>query len=383
MKINPSSINWINNDNYLFISSQQKAFFSEKILKKLNLKSHLFIMTSGTKGRKCIALSKKAFLCSAKAVNQHLKIQSNDKWLIALPLFHTGGLAIPARCFLSQSPYIIYKKKWSPSLFLSQLKKHRITLTSLVPAQVYDLVSLKLTPPQNLRAVLVGGGALHKNLYLSARKLNWPVLPSYGLTEAGSTVAIAPLSSLKSSKYPDLKVLKHCKVKIQKGRLALQSSALLTGQLSADFFSANNKSLKKTAHKTVLENPVQKKWLMTEDQGEMKGQSLKVFGRCQVVKIKGESVSLYTLENILQKILLELNVQSHYSLLAVPHPRTGCQIHLISDENRFERLFKVYQKYNKQALPCEQVKNVYFIKDWPSHPLFKVKEKALKKRLGF
>ena len=42
---------------------------------------------------------------------------------------------------------------------------------------------------------MTGGGALDPSLYKQARDLGWPLLPSYGLTECGSQVATASLSS--------------------------------------------------------------------------------------------------------------------------------------------------------------------------------------------
>ena len=45
------------------------------------------------------------------------------------------------------------------------------------------------TAPVDLRAVVVGGGRLEETAGRAARELGWPVLASYGLTEAGSQVA--------------------------------------------------------------------------------------------------------------------------------------------------------------------------------------------------
>ena len=67
----------------------------------------------------------------------------------------------------------------------------RQTLTSLVPAQVFDLVNAGLKPPHILRAVLVGGGRLEDALYQKATALGWPLLPGYGMTEAASQIATA------------------------------------------------------------------------------------------------------------------------------------------------------------------------------------------------
>ena len=211
MKTNPTHIHWTNDENYFFINPREENSFQNQnndIFEQF--KGHLFLHTSGTKSKKIIALSKKAFLHSAQSVNHHLQVQTEDKWLIALPLFHVGGLSILARSFLSESPCFVMKGSWSPKNFLCHLKEHHITLTSLVPAQVYDLVLQKIKAPDFLKAIVVGGGTLHKNLYKTARLMNWPLLPSYGMTEASSQIATANINSLKCKNDPPLEVLKHC-----------------------------------------------------------------------------------------------------------------------------------------------------------------------------
>ena len=386
LKINPSNIDWSNEENYFFINSRDFLFSSVRLSQDLPLKGCLLVMTSGSGGRKCACLSKKAFLCSARAVNSHLEVQPKDRWLLALPLFHVGGLSILARCFLSHSSFFVLSGAWNPSLFLSRLKEQKITLTSLVPAQVYDLVSLNLKAPKNLRAVVVGGSALHETLYKKARRLGWPLLPSYGLTECCSQTATAPLSSLDSPEYPKLKVLSHCDIQIRKGFIAIRSESVLTGWIypkgSSGFYSDQKQSSELVFES--LESPLIQGWLLTEDQGLMINQRyLRVFGRTHSVKIKGENVSLYELENILTGILAGIKVKGKYQLFASPHSRNGHQIDLAFSLLDLKTLSLVLNKYNKKVLPFERIVNCYFIPQWPEGSLSKVKIKELKRNLGF
>ena len=75
-----------------------------------------------------------------------------------MPTFHVAGLSILARSYLSGGACFSYGKKWNAEDFLLFLKEHKITLSSLVPAQVYDLVKAQIKAPSHLRAVVVGGG---------------------------------------------------------------------------------------------------------------------------------------------------------------------------------------------------------------------------------
>ncbi|HEU5163432.1 MAG TPA: AMP-binding protein, partial [Thermoanaerobaculia bacterium] len=159
------------------------------------LAAHVWVTTSGSSGAlKLVALSKKAILASAAAANRHLEARRRDVWLSPLPDFHVGGIGIRARAALTTSA-VVKLDRWSVQAFADLAEEEDVTLTALVPAQVADLVATGAQAPRALRAIVVGGGALEPRLYRDARKLGWPLLPSYGLTEACSQVATAPLAS--------------------------------------------------------------------------------------------------------------------------------------------------------------------------------------------
>ncbi len=164
----------------------------------------LFFQTSGSEGLpKWVGLTRPACLASARAVNAHLESTSRDRWLIALPLHHVGGFSILARAAESGAAVVHLPDRWHPAAFTSLCQAEHITLTSLVPAQVHDLVQQRLFAPDTLRAVVVGGGGMSRDLGLRALELGWPVLQSYGMTETASQVATEPLEHLRAGFDPD------------------------------------------------------------------------------------------------------------------------------------------------------------------------------------
>ena len=159
----------------------------------------IFFQTSGTEGApKWVGLSRAAFLHSAHAVNAHLEAGAGDRWLIALPLHHVGGFSILARCHAGGSSFIRTEEKWDAQKFTAFCEAEKVTLASLVPTQVYDLVKAGLEAPPTLRAIVVGGGALPtaEDVGPRAIALGWPLLQSYGMTEACSQIATEPLDHL-------------------------------------------------------------------------------------------------------------------------------------------------------------------------------------------
>ena len=161
-----------------------------------SLAGHILFSTSGsTGGSKWVAISRSALLASARAVNTHLGASGNDRWLRALPDFHVGGMGIFARCYEAGCACVSLEGKWSPAGYHSLACDEGITLSSLVPTQLVDLVSADLPSPPTLRAVLIGGGRLDDAIYQKAIALGWPVMETYGMTEASSQVATTTLNT--------------------------------------------------------------------------------------------------------------------------------------------------------------------------------------------
>ncbi|MEA2336801.1 MAG: o-succinylbenzoate---CoA ligase, partial [Thermoanaerobaculia bacterium] len=177
-----------------------------------NLKGHVFVATSGSTGAiKLVALSKHAILASAAAVNERLDVTARDVWAAVLPPFHVGGLGLYARCHLAGARALTMP--WDPRAFAAS----EATIASLVPAQVQDLIAAGLKPSPTLRAILVGGGIFN------SQHSDWPTLPSYGMTECCSTIAIENtlLSHMEARREDD-------------GRLAFRGPSLLTGFASEE-----------------------------------------------------------------------------------------------------------------------------------------------------
>lgn len=164
---------------------------------------HVLFETSGSSGTpKWIALSKSALLASAEAVNRHLEVTPRSYWGLALPVHHVGGFGVAARAFAAGCGFREFGRRWDAPAFATWLAENAITHTSLVPAQVHDLVATGIRAPLSLRAIVVGGGQLDAVTGQAARALGWPVLASYGMTEAASQIATGSLDSLKEIYQP-------------------------------------------------------------------------------------------------------------------------------------------------------------------------------------
>ena len=354
------------------------------------LDAHVWVSTSGTSGDspgqfRWIALSKEAFLASARAVNAHLEATASDVWAHALPVFHVGGLGILARAWLGGAQVVpAVSERWSAAEFHDAVAWSRATLTALVPSQVHDLVAAGLASPPCLRAIVVGGARLEPALHAAARALGWHCLPSYGLTESCSQVATAALSSLGRPEYPAaLPVLRHAEIRADDGgRLSIRATSLLT--CCAEF----------TGDAVRVWDPKRDGWLETDDTGRVSGRSVEVFGRASdVVKVLGEKVPLPRVEEHAwrwaEREGLRANCGFDLCVVAVPHARLGHELVAAIaagaevDEARRGELASSLTAFCREALlPFERIQRVAWVREIPRTPLGKCQRALLSRQVG-
>jgi O-succinylbenzoic acid--CoA ligase len=291
-----------------------------------DLDAHVFVATSGSTGEiKLVALSKQAILASAAAVNERLDVTSRDIWAAVLPPFHVGGLGVYARCHLAGARAL--PMPWDPKMFVES----EVTIASLVPAQMRDLIAAGLQPPTKLRTILVGGGAFDP-----VDAPGWPVLTSYGMSECASTISIEEhlLSHIEVRRQPD-------------GHLAFRGPSLFTGYATEE----------------GLTDPKIDGWFLSEDLGDVDGRTLRVDGRAgDFVKIGGESVDLKRLDRILHEL-----TGDDAAIIAMPDERLGHVIHLATT---IEPTFS--DAFNARVYPFEQIRAVHRVDVIPRSPLGKL-----------
>ena len=338
-KINDFNIDWLSKDSHWLFDESRKdgAALAAAARAAPFYPAHIGLFTSGF--QKAILLSKEAVLTAARAAVRHLHCKPKRLWHAPLPFFHIAGLALSARAFCGAFAFKI--RPWKGAApFVQDLRENKVSYTSLVPTQIYDLVSAKLSPPPSLEFALAGGDALSFDLFQKAKALGWPLLPTYGMTEAASQIATEPRlvadritadrSSLstrpfageaefpKSNNRPaltrdgqreaggfsPLTVLPHIQIRVgKKGCFLLKSPALLTGQFHLE--------------SGRFEDPKDSKgWFQTEDRGRLEKASGKACGTNPIklvfegraddqLKVSGRLVSLNRLSEKLQRIAQE------------------------------------------------------------------------------
>lgn len=322
--------------------------------------NHIWVASSGTENFKAghikmVGLSKSALLNAAKSVCATFQITEQDVYYNVLPLYHVGGLSTLARSHVSGCHYIsAQEKKWNPQASCEEWTRLRVSITSLVPTQIFDLVAHALKAPATLRLVFVGGGALSQELWKKAKVLGWNLVPTYGMTEACAMIAY----TLDGDGYSLFPHIEECRA-VDGDRLQIRSPSLFSGYI---FISPTTVS--------SLEDPKRDGWFASGDRAQVQGRKIYLLGReSELVKIKGESVSLLELTISLENFCLQNNLVQRFVVLPVENARDGHSLCLLT-EDLFPQL--ELEKFNKTQLPFARILHTQTVPRIPLTPLGKV-----------
>lgn len=329
------------------------------------LTHHVLFATSGSSGSaKQVAISKQALLLSAAAVNAHLKVTENSVWGLALPLNHVGGFGVVARAFEAACGLKVFRQRWDASGFREWLLTSNASHLSLVPAQVHDLVKARLTAPPSLAAVVVGGGALDRVAGQAARDLGWPVLASFGMTEAGSQIATHGLGQLDAAyQSGSIPLLPIWQARVsQDGLLEISGPALFSGYVIDGRFI-----------------PRAAEWHATSDRVALGEGEITPLGRADMmVKILGELVDPEAVERELAELSGQRISAGNFAVIAIPDERAG---HLLVpvfeapvDSAAIEECLRIY---NQQAPGFRRLGPATLLAELPRGGLGKIRRTEL------
>jgi O-succinylbenzoic acid--CoA ligase len=247
-----------------------------------------FIYTSGTTAGgttagaighgRIVEISRQAFLAAADASARWLGWRPDDRWLLALPLAHVGGLSILIRCLVARRTVVVASgERFDAAQTVDLIVRERVTLCSVVPAQLDQILDrVPGRAPASLRAVLLGGAAARPALLQKAASAGWPVLTTYGLTESCGQVTTQRPGTINLGEQGSGEPLPGAEVRVVDDRIQVRTPALLTAY-----------------HPTNVPVPLTADgWLETADLGRFDaGGRLHVLGRAdEVIVTAGEKV---------------------------------------------------------------------------------------------
>jgi len=164
----------------------------------------LILHTSGTTSRpKIVPLSQINICASAGNIARSLNLQSNDKCLNVMPLFHIHGLIAAVLSSLQAGATVICTTGFNALKFFSWLEEKKPTWYTAVPTMHQAILArsarnAEIVANADLRFTRSSSASLPPQVMKSLEEL-WgcPMVEAYGMTEAAHQMAVNPLPPAK------------------------------------------------------------------------------------------------------------------------------------------------------------------------------------------
>lgn len=166
----------------------------------------VILHTSGTTSApKPVTLTYGNLRASAAAAQANLPLGPSDRWLCVLPVFHVGGLSILTRTAFYGASAIAHER-FDVDAARESLESGEATVVSLVATTLRRLRDAGLERAPSLRAALVGGGPVPRDLLEWGAAVGLPLLQTYGMTETCSQIATADGGSSGARPLPGVEL---------------------------------------------------------------------------------------------------------------------------------------------------------------------------------
>ncbi|MFS1436582.1 o-succinylbenzoate--CoA ligase [Shewanella sp. 10N.286.48.A6] len=238
------------------------------------------ILTSGSSGTpKGVVHSLSNHIASATGSAENINLDKGDSWLLSLPLFHIGGLAIVNRCAIAAATIVLSTEQ----PLVKQLAQTPLSHLSLVSAQLSQILDTDATVLKHVKALLLGGGAIDLLLVKQLAQLHISAFCSYGMSEMSSQITTAAINSANHLGT----ALPQRQLKLVDGVIWVKGPCLFLGYLQAS--PDHSLSASQQRAEPILEPPVDENgWFCTNDQGQFDDQGqLHLLGRVDNMFICG------------------------------------------------------------------------------------------------
>lgn len=298
-------------EQFLFdVDEEMNVILAEKIHKTNRLKNNeLFegftsdqvatiMYTSGTTGHpKGVMQTFGNHWSSAIGSALNLGLDPNDRWLLAVPLFHISGLSILFRSVIYGIGIVLFER-FNAEKMNQAIMADGVTVVSVVTTMLNQMLDKlgKEKYPDTFRCMLAGGGPVPREILENAIERKVPVFQTYGMTETASQiVTLSPEYSMEKLGSAG-KPLFTCEMKIMKD--GKDCSAFEEGEI---LVKGPNITKGYWRREEATQRAFTEGWFHTGDQGYMDedGFLFVLDRRSDLIISGGENVYPAEIENIL------------------------------------------------------------------------------------
>lgn len=259
------------------------------------------VYTSGTTGpAKAVVNPHETFVLSGRDIGNAVGMDQSDNLYLFLPLFHANPQLMGMPALLTNGATIVLGRKFSASSFWETVNRYNVTLFTYV-GTVLSILD-KVTPPQvrtSLRAAY-GGGAPEEIWRSLEMKTNARIMEGYGMAEIGG---FAIMNSLEETKIGsigkprelyDIRIFDDHDCELPAGEVGeIVLRPKVPYSMFTSYFNMNENTL----------SAMRNLWFHTGDLAKKDLNGFYYFkGRKKnMIRRKGENISAYDIENIVQQ----------------------------------------------------------------------------------
>ena len=369
--------NTLKYENFIKSGSHSK---SKSRHNRANFIPDIILYTSGTTAKpKGVMLDESQFFANSRDSLTHIPITSDDRVIVALPLFHSFGNIMALMVFMSGGTLILLKQ-FAPKSILQSIAEHKATILPLVPTIYSFLVDLYTRGDydvSSLKHCISGGAALPSALLKKVEEtLKVSVIEGYGLTETSPVIAVNTFKhgSIPGSVGPivpnvEIKIVDEVgkeKLSEEIGEILVRGTTVMRGYWNLS---------KETSDAITPEG-----WLKTGDLGHIDKEN-RLFisaGRKKDLIIRaGENVSPLAIENI----LMNHSAIAEVAAVGVFDERAGERVKVCIVLRHGEIITENELKsYCRKNLPAFMIPDYFqFMEELPKNATGKILKTQLKK----
>lgn len=154
------------------------------------------LFTSGTTAKpKGVLHTQSNLLYSGERVSRRAVMRSDDRMLMSLPLYHVNGQIIGALSTLTAGATLVLTEEYDTDRFIDQIRRHQVTLTSIVNTQLRAILSRPPSPTDSdnrLRDVFYSINVSDEEKAEFEERFDTQLLNGYGFSEACGIISRAP-----------------------------------------------------------------------------------------------------------------------------------------------------------------------------------------------
>jgi acyl-CoA synthetase (AMP-forming)/AMP-acid ligase II/acyl carrier protein len=344
----------------------------------------LVLHTSGTTSRpKIVPLTHHNLCTSAHNIRHTLKLQSNDRALNVMPLFHIHGLIGVLLSSISAGAEIICTPGFYAPQFFDWIKEFDPTWYSAVPTMHQSILTRvkdnsSIITNASIRLIRSSSAPLPPQVMRELEIVfNVPVIESYGMTEASHQMASNPLPP---------QIRKPGSVGIAAGpKIAIMDEVgnlLKSGEIGEVVIQGNNVTLGYQNHPEANEKAFKNGWFSTGDLGYLDSDGyLFLKGRIkEIINRGGEKISPREVD----EVLLDHPAIDQVVTFAAPHTLLGEDVAaaVVLKPNQIVTEQEIQEFAAEKLADFKVPRVVLFLDEIPKGPTGKRQRIGLAEKLG-